>query len=86
MANRNLDSRLDCNGRSVSRQRQLLRANPLLRHRPFFLLAALATLLYGTGVIPLGANGWNLIGMATLIGAIVLGCVPELLFGKYRGS
>jgi len=53
---------------------------------PFFLLAALATLLYGVGLIPLGANGWNLIGMATLIGAIVLGCVPEPLFGKYRGS
>jgi hypothetical protein len=52
---------------------------------PFFLLAALATLLYGVGVIPLGANGWNLIGMAILIGAIVLGCVPELLLGKYRG-
>jgi hypothetical protein len=49
-------------------------------------LAALATLLYGVGVIPLGANGWNLIGMAILIGAIVLGCVPELLFGKYRGG
>jgi len=53
---------------------------------PFFLVAALATLLYGTGVIPLGANGWNLIGMAVLIGAIVLSCVPEVLFGKYRGN
>ncbi len=53
---------------------------------PFFLLAALATLLYGIRVIPLGANGWNLIGMAVLIGAIVLGCLPELLFGKYRSN
>jgi len=53
---------------------------------PFFLVAALATLLYGIGVIPLGANGWNLIGMAILIGALVLGCVPEVLFGKYRGN
>jgi hypothetical protein len=51
---------------------------------PFFLLAALGTLLYGVGVIPPGANGWNLIAMATLIGAIVLSCLPELLFGKYR--
>jgi len=49
-------------------------------------VAALATLLYGRGVIPLGANGWNLIGMAVLIGAIVLGCVPEVLVGKYRGN
>jgi hypothetical protein len=53
---------------------------------PFFLLMALAALLYGAGVIPLGANGWNLIGATTLIGAIVLGCLPELLVGKYRGN
>jgi hypothetical protein len=50
---------------------------------PFFLLAALGTLLYGLGIIPLGANGWNLIGVTILIGAIVLGC---LLFGNYRSS
>ena len=53
---------------------------------PFFLLVALGTLLYGLGIIPLGANGWNVIGVTTLVGAIVLGCLPELLFGKYRGS
>ena len=51
---------------------------------PFFLLAALAALLYGVRVIPLGPHGWNLLGMAILIGAIVLCCVPEMLFGKYR--
>jgi hypothetical protein len=51
---------------------------------PFFLLAALVTLLYGLGVLPLGADGWKLIGMTILIGAIVLCCLPELLFGKYR--
>jgi uncharacterized membrane protein len=69
----------------VYRQRPSMRANPLLHHGPFFLLAALATFLYGIGVIPLGANGWNLIGMAVLIAAVV-GCVLELLFGKYRGN
>jgi hypothetical protein len=53
---------------------------------PFFLLGALGTLLYGVGVIPLGANGWNMIGMTILIGAIVLGRLPELFFGKYRGG
>lgn len=51
---------------------------------PFFLLAALATFLYGVGVISLGTNGWNLIGMTTLIGAIVLCCLLEMLFGNYR--
>jgi hypothetical protein len=53
---------------------------------PFFLLAALGTLLYGLGVIPLGANGWNVIGLTILVGAIVFCCLPELLFGKYRRS
>ena len=51
---------------------------------PFFLVAALATFLYGIGLLPLGANGWKLIGLTTLIGAIVLCCLPEMLFGKYR--
>ena len=86
LANRDLDSRLGCNGRSVYRQRQSLGRIHCYVTGPFFLVAALATLLYGIGVIPLGANGWNLIGMAILIGAIVLGCVPQLLFGKYRGN
>jgi len=85
LANHDLDRRLGCNGRSVHRQRQSLRAYCYVTG-PFFLVAALAALLYGIGVIPLGANGWNLIGMAILIGAIVLGCVPEVLFGKYRGN
>jgi hypothetical protein len=53
---------------------------------PFFLLAAIGTLLYGIGVIPLGTNGWSLIGLTILVGAIVLCCLPEMLFGKYRGS
>ena len=35
LANRDLDSRLGCNVRSVYRQRQSLWANPLLRHRSF---------------------------------------------------
>jgi hypothetical protein len=51
---------------------------------PFFLLAALATALYGLGVLPLGSDGWDLIGQVVLIGALVLGCLPELLLGKYR--
>ena len=52
--------------------------------RPFFLGMAVVTLLYGVGVIPLGANGWNVIGLTTLVGAIALCCLPELFFGKYR--
>lgn len=51
---------------------------------PFFLVMALITLLYGLGVVPLGRNGWNLIGLTILVGAIVLCCLPEMFFGKYR--
>lgn len=51
---------------------------------PFFLLMAIISLLYGVGVISLGRNGWNLLGLITLVGAITLCCLPEMLFGKYR--
>ena len=51
---------------------------------PFFLVMALVTLLYGAGILPLGRNGWNLIGLTILVGAIALCCLPEMFFGKYR--
>lgn len=51
---------------------------------PFFLAMAVVTLLYGLGVLPLGRNGWNLIGLTILVGAIALYYLPELFFGKYR--
>jgi hypothetical protein len=51
---------------------------------PFLLVMAVVTLLYGLGVLPLGGNGWNAIGLTILIGAIALSCLPEMLFGKYR--
>jgi hypothetical protein len=51
---------------------------------PFFLVMALVALLYGKGMLPLGARGWSDIGIALVAGGIVLGCLPELFFGKYR--
>jgi len=51
---------------------------------PFFILMALASLFFGIGSLPLGSSGWNWIGGVTLCGAVILGCVPELLLGKYR--
>ena len=51
---------------------------------PFFLVMAGIALLYGLGVLPLGRGGWNLIGLTVLVGAIVLCCLPEVVFGKYR--
>jgi len=51
---------------------------------PFFLLMAILTLLYGLGIAPLGANGWTLLGLIILVGAVVFSCLPEMLFSKYR--
>ena len=51
---------------------------------PFFVAMAVVTLLYGLGALPLGGNGWNLIGLTILAGAIALCCLPELFLGKYR--
>lgn len=50
---------------------------------PFFLIMAGVTLLYGLGLVPLGARGWSWISLAVLVGAVVLCCVPEALFGRY---
>jgi hypothetical protein len=45
---------------------------------------AVVALLYGLGVLPLGRNGWNAIGLTILIGAIASSCLLEMFFGKYR--
>ena len=51
---------------------------------PFFLLMALAALLYGLGTLHLGGNGWNVLSLITLIGTIALWCLPEMFLGRYR--
>jgi hypothetical protein len=50
---------------------------------PFLVLMALASLSFGMGWLSLGTVGWNWIGGVTLAGAVLLGCIPEHLFGKY---
>jgi len=51
---------------------------------PFFFLMALAALSYGLGILHLGANGWNLLGLIALIGTIALWYLPEMFLGRYR--
>jgi hypothetical protein len=51
---------------------------------PFLLLMALAALSYGLGILHLGGNGWNVLGLITLIGTIALWCLPEMFLGRYR--
>jgi hypothetical protein len=51
---------------------------------PLYLLAALTSLLYGLGVLPLGPHGWNwIVGVAALLSLLAC-CGLEPLFGKYR--
>lgn len=53
---------------------------------PFFLLMAIVSLLYGFGIIASISEGWNVIGLVTLIGAVGLWWIPEFFAGKYRAS
>lgn len=53
---------------------------------PLFLLAALASLLYGLQVLPLGRNGWNWIFDVTGAGALLACFGLEKLFGKYTAG
>jgi len=53
---------------------------------PFFLLLAVLSLLYGVGVLPLGAHGWSTLSALLVIGSVVLICVPEWFLGRYRSS
>jgi len=47
---------------------------------------ALVALSYGLGILHLDGNGWNLLGIITLIGTIALWYLPEMFLGKYRNG
>jgi ABC-type Co2+ transport system permease subunit len=49
-------------------------------------ILVISPILYGVGVLPLGANGWYTLCDAVVIGAIVLCCVPEWILGRYRSK
>ena len=51
---------------------------------PFFLLGAIASLLYGLGYLPLGESGWGIIGYTLLGGVVLLTVLPEYFLGRYR--
>lgn len=51
---------------------------------PFGIVMAAAAALYGAGVLPLGRDGWNLLGLVLVVGMVGLMFGPELIFGKYR--
>ncbi|MGB9429197.1 MAG: hypothetical protein WCC11_04875 [Gammaproteobacteria bacterium] len=53
---------------------------------PLYLLAALASLLYGLHILPLGGSGWNWIVVIAVAGSVVFCCVLEPLLGKYTSA
>src|SRR5215472_7958110 len=48
---------------------------------PYFLLLAAVSLFYGLGILPLGPRGWQWLNNALVVGAVVLCCIPEWVFG-----
>jgi hypothetical protein len=50
---------------------------------PLYLLAALASLLYGLGMLPFGANGWGWIVGVVLVTSLFFCCGLEPLLGRY---
>jgi hypothetical protein len=53
---------------------------------PFLLVMAIIALLYGLGILRIGRDGWNALGLIVLIGFVVTYWLPERLFGRYRIS
>lgn len=51
---------------------------------PFFLLMAVASLLYGVNVLLLGPHGWRAIGIVLMVGGVGLYFGPEWAWGRYR--
>ena len=51
---------------------------------PFFLIMSIITVLYGTGILGLGSNGWFVLALVIGLGFAVLWWGSEALFGKYR--
>jgi hypothetical protein len=51
---------------------------------PIYLLGALASLLFGLRILPLGEHGWDLILGVTVAVTVLACCGLEKLFGKYK--
>jgi len=50
---------------------------------PFFLVMAVVTVFYGTGILWLGSNGWFVLALVIGLGFAALWWGSEALFGKY---
>ena len=53
---------------------------------PYYLAMILPTLLLGAGMIPVGFDGWLVLGGAIIIGGKVVWWATERAWGKYSSS
>lgn len=53
---------------------------------PFYLLMAMAVVAYATGVLPMGEQGWAILGAATVAGTAVLWWGSERIWGTFFQS
>jgi hypothetical protein len=60
-----------------------IRAPALLHHGTLLRHPRRASLLYGAGILPLGARGWLWIGAALIVETALLTIVPERIWGRY---
>ncbi len=51
---------------------------------PFYLLMAAVVVAYATGMLPMGQQGWMVLGGATLVGTGVLWWGSERIWGAFR--
>jgi hypothetical protein len=82
--NRFVDAITRIHGHTMFAECLAVRPHSLLLHGPFFILTAVTSLGYGVGLLQFGPSGWKWICNITIIGAIVLSSVPELVLGRYR--
>jgi hypothetical protein len=53
---------------------------------PFFLVMAALVVVHASGVLPLGPNGWAILGTMTAIGSVLLWWGSERLLGRFAGD
>lgn len=51
---------------------------------PFYFLMAAAVAAYAGGVLPMGKQGWTILGGATILGTVVLWWASERIWGTFR--
>jgi hypothetical protein len=53
---------------------------------PFYLLMAAVVVAYATDVLPMGEQGWAILGVATIAGTVVLWWGSERIWGTFSQS